>query len=213
MSTGPTDAVLIVGGGVPPDPKQLHELVECYPFTMAADSGLAALVAAGMEPDLVVGDFDSVKTALLAEIPIERHRPDTSPAQTDLEKCIRRALELGAKRIGLAGVSGNRIDHTLNAVSLMVRYEPQAEMRLYDAAGVGLMAKPPGISFGGTPGDLLSICPAPAAFGLQSEGLKFPLENLDLEFGGRDGISNELALPEARITFRSGFFLLYRQTP
>jgi len=209
----PPDAVLIVGGGYPPDPKQLHQVVARYPYTLAADSGLAALVAAGIEPDLVVGDFDSVDRALLAEIPRERQRPDPSPDDTDLEKCIRLALEQGAQRIALAGGSGNRLDHTLNAVSLMVRYASQAELVLFDASGEATLVAPPGITITGAPGDLISICPAPSALGLESKGLRFPLDKLDLELGGRDGIANELSRPEASITFRSGRFLLYRRIP
>jgi thiamine pyrophosphokinase len=206
-------AALIVGGGTSPGPKRLRQLAQRFPLIIAADSGIVALQEAQLTPALVTGDFDSTNQEQLAEIPSDRLRHNPDQSNTDLEKAIELALEMGVTAIALAGVSGDRIDHTINAISLMHRYSDRAIMEFHDTKGFGQLVTPPGLTFTGQPGDRVSLVPAPGTTELTTSGLKYAFSGTDLFLGSRDGISNELTLGEASIFFEEGSLLLYRQLP
>jgi thiamine pyrophosphokinase len=204
-------SILIVGGGASVSTDRLPQCVGSYEAVIAADSGAAVLRRAGLPPPLfLTGDFDSITAEDRAWVPADRQRHNRDQNTTDLEKAILLALEQGAKRIGLVCVTGDRIDHTVNAVSLMVRYRGKAEFVLHDAQGDATVVFAPGITITGKPGEKVSLVPAPGATGVRSTGLKYMLEGIDLVFGARDGISNELMVAQAKVSFKSGSLLVYR---
>ena len=80
-------------------------------FLIAADAGYAALRTAGIAPDLVIGDFDS-----LGFVPEHPNVLTHSPVKddTDLILAIRWALERGWNRFELYGaLGGARLDQTV----------------------------------------------------------------------------------------------------
>lgn len=211
MSPAPYKSILIVAGGQAPDPEKLRGWAGRYEAIIAADSGLETLELAGLEPAFVIGDFDSVAEELLAAVEPSILIENGAQENTDLEKAILLALKNGADRIGLAGASGSRIDHTLNAISLMLRYREHADIVFHDDGGTARVALPPEVAIHGEPGQRVSFMPAPSAIGLSGEGLLYPLDNLDLALGGRDAISNELIDEVAHVRFSAGSFLVYLQ--
>ena len=58
--------VLIVLGGDAPGVELLKACADEADFSIAADRGLEAFDAAGLEPDMLVGDMDSVSQNVLA---------------------------------------------------------------------------------------------------------------------------------------------------
>ena len=202
-----------MGGGLSPGPQRLKQLALRYPLLIAADSGLVALRNAELTPAWVTGDFDSVSQEQLDWIPRDRQRHNPDQSNTDLEKAIILALEMGVTTIGLACVSGDRIDHTINAIGLMHRYSDRAIFEFHDSNGYGQLVTPPGLTFAGHPGDRVSLVPAPGTSELSTSGLKYAFSGTDLYLGSRDGISNELTEGEASIFFEEGSLLLYRQLP
>jgi thiamine pyrophosphokinase len=211
MSLGPQKSVLIVAGGDVPEDARLKSLAARYESIIAADSGLESLEEIGLVPDYVTGDFDSVAEAALESIDSVVLLHDENQENTDLEKAILLALRQGAGRIGLVGASGSRLDHTINAVSLMIHYREHAEFIFHDAGGEARLALPPAVSITGRIGQRVSLVPAPAAHDLSGEGFLYPIRELDLVLGGRDAISNELVDSPAVIRFASGAFLVYLQ--
>lgn len=210
MPETPQRAALIVGGGISPGIQRLKSLAKNYALIIAADSGAIRLQEAGLTPDVVTGDFDSVSQEELSWISSEnlKHNPDQS--NTDLEKALVLALEAGVTRIGLTCVSGDRVDHSINALSLMHRYSDRAIMEFHDGCGDGQLVTPPGLTFTGRPGDRVSLVPAPGTSELSTSGLKYNFSGTDLYLGSRDGISNEMVDSEASIFFAEGSLLLYR---
>ena len=211
MTTSTTlQSILIVGGGPSPGGERLRQLAGAYDAVVAADSGVVALKESNLTPLLVTGDFDSVTPEQLAWIPEERRVRNPDQSTTDLEKAVQWAVKAGAKRLGLTAVTGDRLDHAVNAVSLMLRYRSRAEFTLHDTHADATLAYPPGVTIKGREGDRLSLVPAPGATGVRSSGLKYLLEGIDLVFGGRDGISNEMLVPEASLIIKTGSLLVYR---
>ena len=56
--------VLLVLAGEPPDESLLAWRAEEADFVIAVDGGMNALIHAGIQPDLLVGDFDSLNLRL-----------------------------------------------------------------------------------------------------------------------------------------------------
>lgn len=89
-------------------------------FVIAADNGLSYLHRMGMEPDYVIGDFDSLTEegkGLLEEF--RRRHPDgvrTLPAAkdyTDTMECVMEGFERGYTQFEILCALGRRLDHTL----------------------------------------------------------------------------------------------------
>src|SRR5690606_2396774 len=85
---GPGRRALVVAGGDPPPPELVHRL--WADLVVAADSGAAAVLAAGRVPHLVVGDLDSLDQPLPPGAEVERHPRDKD--QSDLELAVAAAV-------------------------------------------------------------------------------------------------------------------------
>lgn len=115
-------ALLVSGSPQGVRPALLRELVAWAGFTLALDSGAEQLTTAGLRPDLLVGDFDSLAKDRLAEfehlgVAVERH--DAYKDATDLELGIKSLLELGYKRLIATNVLGGRNDHALGSLAAL----------------------------------------------------------------------------------------------
>ena len=85
-------------------------------YVIAADGGYRSLRARGIEPDFVMGDFDSLG-----------YRPDhpnveTHPVMkddTDLGLAVRWALAHGYRRLVMAGALGGRLDQTIASLQTL----------------------------------------------------------------------------------------------
>ena len=123
MSQGRTSSkrAIIVTGGQPLSNAAIA-LLPIDAAVIAADSGLDHALAAGLRPVLVVGDLDSVSDTSLAlaremGIPIQEHPPDKD--DTDTELAIAAALASGADDLMLVSGGGDRLDHSIGALSAL----------------------------------------------------------------------------------------------
>ncbi len=182
-------ALVITGGESPP-----HEYIQLLSknarLIIAADSGLEACADAHIEPDLVVGDFDSVHHELLSTV--TKKKIITYPEDkdyTDTELAIAIARERGADRIVLAGGGAGRLDHLLALRALFNRTPPIDEWYTAHECVVYLAGHAiADITI--EENSLISVFPvADGASGMHSEGLKWPLEGL-VWSRGEYGVSN-----------------------
>ena len=211
MATVPNLHALIVAGGGEIARDRLSALAEPAGLVVAADSGLLWLNESGVNPDAVVGDLDSLHPDDLKNVPPRQIHHDTRQDDTDLEKSIRFCLSQGVQSAEIVGATGGRLDHSLNAISLLVKYGDRLSLTLHDRDGWARLVTQSPVSFGERIGERVSFIPAPAAHGLNSRGLRYPLKNMDLYLGSRDAVSNEVISLPAEITWDDGAFLLYHQ--
>lgn len=90
---------------------------------VAADGGAGRLLALGVTPEVVVGDFDSLAIAdqeRLAAIGVEFVRHPVRKDQTDGELAVAESRRRGAEEVVLAGGFG-ALDHTLGHLALLLR--------------------------------------------------------------------------------------------
>ena len=119
MSTSRT-AIIVAGGGA-----LLPWMLADIPsdaLVIAADSGLDHARAAGLHVDMVVGDLDSVTPGSLAWARSSGIRIDEYPRDkdaTDTELALRVAAGSDAPHIVLLGGGGDRLDHTLGAITAL----------------------------------------------------------------------------------------------
>lgn len=176
---------------------------------IAADSGLAACVAAGLHCDLLVGDMDSVDPALAEEAAasgtvIERHEPDKDAS--DLELALDRATE-GAHggTVVLVASPGGRLDHLL-ATALAVgspRYSGfHMEAHLGRSRVLPVHDRRRVVASAGTTASLLALH-GPAG-GVTVTGMRWPLRDAVLEATNSLGVSNRFAADEAHFSVGEG---------
>ena len=175
--------VTLIGGGAlgPGDPARTLALA---PVPVAADGGAEALLAAGVMPEAVIGDMDSLSAEARAAIPPDRLHAVTEQETTDFDKCLR--LIDAPAILGLGFLEG-RLDHALAALAglMRARDRPCLLIGQEDLA----FHCPPDLRMTLPEGMRVSLYPlAPVA--VSATGLVWPLDRLALAPGGQLGTSN-----------------------
>ncbi len=185
-------------------------------YVIGADSGADFLVRSGRNPDLALGDFDSVPQDRLPAIRAAAGETCAVDAVdkdwTDTELAMREALRRGYRRILLLGGLGTRFDHSLANVHLLqqafdhgceaILLDEHNEIRLCSGeCRIKADSKFPYVS-------LLPL--TPKATGVTLTGFRYPLREAVLTLGYSIGISNVLEAETGRITVREGLLLVVR---
>lgn len=188
---------------------------ETFDKVIAVDGGLEAVKALGLEPDMIVGDFDTVKPAVLEyyrsreHIVWDTHEPEKD--ETDTELALMKAQATGCTHIVVLGATGGRMDHMLGNIHLLFpclqkgieAYILDAQNRIYLIDGERLFRR------SGTWGKYISFVPLTEQVkGITLTGFKYPLYEKDIEIGTSLCISNELSGEEGRITFSDGVLIV-----
>jgi thiamine pyrophosphokinase len=175
----------IVGGGTT-DIALLHELVAHGVALVGADGGGNAIGAAGLVPEAILGDLDSIEDRAAWE---QRTRVIHIPEQitTDFQK----ALYSTSAPVTLAlGMTGKRLDHTLAALSALHEVAQHRRVILIDETDVALAVSGP-FTFDAAPRERISVHPLVPITFERTEGLFYPMNDLLLDPAGRLGTSNE----------------------
>jgi thiamine pyrophosphokinase len=185
---------------------------------VAADGGAARVLGAGLVPDVVVGDFDSLPQAdraRLEALDVELRVAAPDKDESDMELCLLTARESGAERITIVGALGLlRPEHSV--ANLLLLADPRLDGVDVAIAGrgsritrVGTADGPGSADIEGQPGDFVSLFPlGEAAEGVTTRGLRFALRDETLPLGPSRGLSNELLEGWARVTSRRGRLLV-----
>jgi thiamine pyrophosphokinase len=167
--------IVAVGGG-DADAAQLGHAAGFAAHCVAADSGAALALGAGLPVDAVIGDLDSISADTLSQVPKNRCHRITEQMSTDFEKVLMRVetpLVLGV------GFLGGRLDHELAALQPCL---------LLGAEQIVFLA-PRTIALPAAAGEVVSLFPLRAVTG-RSSGLTWPIEGLAFEPGRKIGTSN-----------------------
>jgi len=174
-------------------------------LVIAADGGANNCYDIGITPDYVIGDMDSIERDVLEAMQSNTRvkvKVDKNQDKTDLQLALELAKKHG-KDITVYCAIGSRIDHT---IANFLCIEPG--IRVQDPNNnVTIVEDKTKIK--GKPGDLISVIAISEVKGLKYTGLKWNVNNLDVD-SGWIGISNELTSSEASISLNSGRILLIR---
>lgn len=182
-------------------------------FVIAVDGGLSYCGILMVEPDLIIGDFDSVteseKEAIVAlekEIPDRIIRLKPEKDDTDMLFAIKHALKHGYRDFRIYGATGGRFDHTLaNIQCLLYLKNHDATGYLCDGAGMILVLKNESVCFqAGLEGYLSLFSLREESRGVSICGMKYELDGAVMTNDFPIGISNEFVGKEAEITVEDG---------
>ncbi|MCW5880820.1 MAG: thiamine diphosphokinase [Anaerolineae bacterium] len=203
---------LILANGPAPVVEQIQYYANQADLVIAADGGAAHALAAGLFPDVVVGDLDSLTPELLAELraaEVTVLRFPTRKNETDMELTLAEAVRRGAARVTILAATGGRLDQTIGNILLLTLPAFQAvPMRLITDTEEAFVAR--GYAhLAGEAGDTVSLIPlTPKVTGVTTLGLEYPLERADLQLGPSLGISNAMMGADAEVKVHDGLLLV-----
>lgn len=192
-------------------PDMAQELAKSADYIIAADGGQNRAREFGLQPDCVIGDFDSTTLnedfdCLYITYPAEKDLTDTEAALTH-------ALEKGCRNVILLGGMGGRLDHTMGNIGLLDKYyssfdhmefiDGKNRMELLKDSGRTLKRDAQYKYFG-----LVSL--NAEASGINIRGAKYELTGASLERASTLGVSNEFSEDTVEIYVREGTLLIVR---
>ena len=178
---------------------------------IAADGGYTTLAKRGIVPDLLVGDFDSLKQ-IPEDVPRKAYRPEKD--DTDMALALEEGIARGYRSFAFYdGASGGRADHT-HANLQILGGASKKWAGLQDGMPPPTMCMPlPNGSLRapkGKSGRVVSVfCHGNRADGVTLRGLKYPLTDAVLTSDRPLGVSNETTGEDAVITVKTGTLLVY----
>lgn len=213
----PDRRAVIIANGVAPDEATVRRWLEpdagsVQVWLLCADGGARTALALGLQPEVVVGDLDSLDEAMQARLRVMGCRMVVYPAAkdwTDLELALRLAVEEGASEIVVMGALGGRLDQELaNILLLFLPGLKEVPTRIVDDRQEIFVVRSRA-EIVGQAGDVVSLIPLGGDVqGIVTEGLLYPLRGEPLVIGPARGISNVMAAQVARVTVRSGTLLI-----
>ena len=181
---------------------------------IAADAGYRACLQAGLAPDLVVGDFDSMDQpeglAGVLRAPVEKDDTDTMLA-------VKAGLARGCGRFFLYGCTGGaRMDHTLANLQTLLWLRRQGgrgwmygDGFVYTAIRNETLTIRKEVEWG-----LVSVfCFGDPARGVTETGMQYSLDDATLRFDEPLAVSNHMLEESAAVTVRDGTLLVGWQLP
>ena len=102
---------------------------------ICCDGSVDNLLLAGLIPDAIVGDLDSVSVKVKEEY-ADRLFPDRDQETNDLTKAVRWCVGENYNDLVILGATGKREDHTLGNISLLAEYAREVEVMMVTDTGI-----------------------------------------------------------------------------
>ena len=204
--------IIIFANGDLPDLNKARALLRSGDHIICADGGTRHALALNLKPHLIIGDMDSTDKSQLQKLRDEGVEVELFPRdknETDLELAINRAIELDADEIIIVAALGGRLDQTLANISLLAdSLHASRDIRLDDGVEEIFFCRTQ-VQIHGRSGDIVSLIPwGNPVHGVQTQGLRWSLNNETLYPDKTRGVSNELISEIASVEIKSGLLLV-----
>ncbi len=187
--------------------RRYHE--HAFACVVAVDAGFAHLHAVNVQPDVALGDFDSLgfepAAALVKSYPSHKDK-------SDLELAFDFVREEAFDSVEVYGALGGRLDHTLANLQIFARFaEDGLRVVAIDAtSALRVLVGPSSFELPYTEKGVVSVFSAnDVASGVSEFGLEYPLENAQLTNRTSLGLSNELVGKPASVHVESGTLYVF----
>ncbi len=188
-----------------------------FDYIIAVDGGIRHLERLNMKPDLWVGDMDSsselkIDKDFIKDLKIEKL--PTKKDMSDTDYAIEKALDLKPKKITMIGGTGNRIDHSLFNINLLLSLSNKSiDCKIYDGKQELIFLSSDGLSkkeiiIENKKGKTLSVVPFSDLKALSLDGFEYPLDNRNLDRYSNLTLSNILSSDEAKISLKEGLCII-----
>ncbi len=183
-------------------------------LVIAADAGCLICQKESIQPDLLIGDFDSLPENTL-DVPVIRYPVEKD--DTDTMLAIRKGFEYSADEFHIiGGTGGQRSDHTLaNIQALAYIASHGGRGFLYDRNAVYTVIIDSSISIRKTVewGLLSLFSMSTECRGVSIKGAQYPLESGTLRMDFPLGVSNHITDDEAYVEVKDGCLLVCWEIP
>jgi len=195
--------------------EKIRTYLKADDFVVVCDGGLYHLEKLGVQPDLIVGDFDSHQQPAKEDFPgkeVEIIRLPREKDDTDTFYAVKEAVKRGFNEFLLTGVIGQRFDHSLINISVLFYLNERGipARILDDYSEMELVGKEPVQILGGFSYFSL-LCVDGNVKGVTIKNAKYPLDNAEITTGYQYGVSNEqLPGKTAEVSVQQGKLLLIK---
>lgn len=181
---------------------------------LCADGGLLIALDAGIIPDAVIGDMDSLAQAGFNKdrLPGRTRWIEASPEKdlTDTALCLEAALEFGCDELVLLGGIGGRLDHTIANLQNVVGFSKRGlAIVIVDQNTKIHLLTDDTMTLTGLEGFSVSIFSwTPLSIGVTLSGMAYPLTDAVLSNDFPLGVSNRLVGAEGAVSVADGTLLI-----
>ncbi len=185
------------------DKKRLNDFL-----IISADAGYLHAKNAGLKTDIIVGDFDTLKTIPHDVGKVIKHNPEKD--DTDTMLAVKTAIECGCEYIEIYGALGGRLDHSYaNIQTLLFAESNGVKAKIISNREIIFIIQNETIRVERKENYSLSLFSlGDRCEGVTEKGVKYPLENAILTNDFPLGVCNEIQEDFAEITARQGKILV-----
>lgn len=203
--------IIIIANGTINDINFHKKLIAEADLVICADGGANFCKILEIIPDYVIGDFDSVDKTLLNELNNNGKTKviyDPDQDKTDLELAIKLAESFKPEEINIIGAIGDRMDHTLANIICLDQVDKKIQTKIINEKNeIELVTN--FLEFTGKIDDIVSIIPLNLVTGLTYQGLKWGVENKNVDMGWI-GVCNKMIDDKAIIKLNEGKILVIK---
>jgi thiamine pyrophosphokinase len=202
---------IILANGKPPKKNVITFLQKRnYSTLICADGGANKAMKLNLVPDFIIGDLDSINDTTLKffknkskVIKLKRQN------DTDVEKCLKFAIQKGFDEAILLGITGNRLDHTFCNLGIVIKFFNKIKLKLIAEESL-LIPYSGKVELKTFPGEIISLYGFDKKTKITSKGLKYPLKNTVLPFGERESTSNAAISQNVFLEVNGGIIFVVR---
>jgi len=182
-------------------------------FIVCADGGYILCKSAGIKPEAVIGDFDSLPEVLIREIEsleIECEKHPREKDETDMMLCVKYGLARGFDRFIIIGGIGGEFGHTMaNLQVLSYLTDMEREAKIVTERETIFMADG-SVEFSGRPGAKFSVLSyTERSTGVYIKNAGYELSDACLTQSYPVGVSNEFSAEgPVKVSVRDGRLLI-----
>lgn len=184
-------------------------------YIICADGGYSHAREQDITPNDVIGDFDSMDFSMIEnDLPANSRcgifRVAAEKDDTDTMICLKYGMNKGFNDFFILGGLGGRLDHTFaNLQTMSYAVDHQHTIWILDGKNRATLRNPGQTKIQKLPGFKISLFTfGDSCGGVSIQGVKYPLENCQLNNSFPLGVSNEFIEETAEISHTSGKLLI-----
>ncbi|MCF8227044.1 MAG: thiamine diphosphokinase [Bacteroidales bacterium] len=201
----PENKIIVLANGNFPSSAHCRLMLDQAEKIICCDEAADNLLYYGKEPDLIIGDMDSISRVTVVKYK-DRMVKLTEQETNDLTKAVNYCIDKGYSEVTILGATGLREDHTLGNISLLLEYNKRISARMVTDFGEFSMIKS-GEEVRSFPGERISFFSVDNKVKVISEGLKYKLDNMQLHNWWRASL-NEVTGESFTLHFESEWPLI-----
>ncbi len=178
-------------------------------LVICCDGGYYHCDRYNIEPDVVLGDFDSIDVGTIpSSYNIIKLNPEKD--DTDTIYAIRYAIERGYTSIALIGIMGGRVDHSFASIqTLLFVHSLKAKAIIYDTSTTAFLLVNGSLTLPKCKNSYLSVFSIEEkAEGVSIKDSKYPLKDATVYNNYPIGVSNEFVDSPVEISVKKGKLLI-----